>query len=91
MVDLVLVMSVDPGYSGQSFLPEVLPKVASLRHKLQQVNPAVDIEIDGGINAVTLPQALEAGANVFVSAHAIFDYPTGIAAGIQQLRSKIST
>jgi ribulose-phosphate 3-epimerase len=89
MIDLVLVMSVDPGYSGQSFLPEVLPKVSSLRRSIKQVNPSVNIEIDGGINADTLPMALEAGANVFVSAHAIFDYPKGIAAGIQQLRSKI--
>ncbi len=87
MVDLVLVMSVNPGYSSQIFLPEVLTKVTAIRHLLEQVNPTANLEIDGGINASTLPQALKAGANVFVAAHAIFDYQGGIAAGIQQLRA----
>ncbi|HSB65416.1 MAG TPA: ribulose-phosphate 3-epimerase [Anaerolineales bacterium] len=86
MVDLVLVLSVNPGYSGQTFLPEVLPKVTAIRHFLQGVNPSVLLEIDGGINTHTLPQVIEAGANVFVAAHAIFDHPGGISAGIQQLR-----
>jgi ribulose-phosphate 3-epimerase len=88
MVDLVLVMSVDPGYSGQAFLPEVLPKLASLSKLLHQVNPNACIEIDGGINAETLPKAVEAGANVFVAAHAIFDDPDGIAVGIHRLRNQ---
>lgn len=87
MVDLVLVMSVNPGFSGQSFLPEVLPKLTSLRRDLEKINSTAYIEIDGGINASTLPLALKAGANVFVAASAIFDYPGGITAGIQQLRS----
>jgi ribulose-phosphate 3-epimerase len=87
MVDLVLVLSVNPGYSGQRFLPEVLPKLTSLRRQLEKVNPSVWLEVDGGINAQTLPLALEAGANVFVAAHAIFDFPAGIAAGVQQLRA----
>jgi ribulose-phosphate 3-epimerase len=87
MVDLVLVMSVNPGYSGQIFLPEVLPKLSALRRELENINPAVHLEIDGGINMTTLPQALKAGANTFVAAHAIFDNPGGITAGIQQLRS----
>ena len=87
MVDLVLVMSVNPGYSGQVFLPEVLLKVSILRKDLDRVNPAVHLEMDGGINTDTLPLAIKAGANVFVAAHAIFDYPDGIAAGIQQLRA----
>ncbi len=86
MVDLVLVLSVNPGFSGQAFLPEVLPKVSSLRHLLDKVNPTANLEIDGGINSETLPNALQAGANIIVAAHAIFDYPGGIAAGIQQLR-----
>lgn len=87
MIDLVLVMSVDPGYSGQVFLPEVLPKLTTLRQQLDKVNPSVQIEIDGGINPSTLPLAIQAGANVFVAAHAIFDHPDGIPAGIRQLRS----
>jgi ribulose-phosphate 3-epimerase len=87
MVDLILVMSVNPGFSGQSFLPEVLPKLTALRNKLEKINPAAHLEIDGGIDSNTLPLAMKAGANVFVAAHAIFDYPGGIAAGIRQLRS----
>jgi ribulose-phosphate 3-epimerase len=87
MVDLVLVLSVNPGFSGQSFLPEVLPKLTSLHHDLEKINPIAYLEIDGGINASTLPLALKAGANVFVAAHAIFDNPDGINAGIRQLRS----
>jgi ribulose-phosphate 3-epimerase len=87
MVDLVLVLSVNPGFSGQSFLPEVLPKLSCLHRELEKINSNAYLEIDGGINSSTLPQALKAGANVFVAAHAIFDYPGGITAGIQQLRS----
>jgi ribulose-phosphate 3-epimerase len=87
MVDLVLVLSVNPGYSGQTFLPEVLPKVATIRRLLEQVNSTTLLEVDGGINASTLAKVIKAGANVFVAAHAIFDYPGGIAAGIRQLRS----
>ena len=87
MADLVLVMSVNPGFSGQFFLPKVLPKLTVLRNHLEKVNPAVHLEIDGGINAKTLPLALNAGANVFVASSAIFDYSSGIAAGIQQLRT----
>jgi ribulose-phosphate 3-epimerase len=87
MVDLVLVMSVNPGYSGQVFLPEVLLKVSILRKDLDRINPAVHLEIDGGINTDTLQLAIKAGANTFVAAHAIFDHPDGIAAGIKQLRA----
>jgi ribulose-phosphate 3-epimerase len=87
LVDLVLVMSVNPGFSEQSFIPEVLPKVRYLRDRLAEVNPAAWLEIDGGINAQTLPLALQSGAQVFVSANAIFNHPHGIAAGIKDLRS----
>jgi ribulose-phosphate 3-epimerase len=91
MVDLVLVLSVNPGFSGQSFLPEVLPKVSALRHELDKIDHPVWLEIDGGINPNTLALALEAGANVFVAATSIFKHPEGISAGIQQLRSKFPT
>jgi ribulose-phosphate 3-epimerase len=87
MIDLLLVMSVNPGYSGQTFLPEILPKLEQLHQILEKVNPQADLEVDGGIDSETLPLVLRAGANVIVAAHAIFDYPAGIAAGIQQLRS----
>ncbi len=87
LADLVLVMSVNPGYSGNTFLPEVLPKVARIRGLLDAINPDALLEIDGGINTITLPMALEAGANVFVAASSIFHHPDGINAGIQSLRT----
>jgi ribulose-phosphate 3-epimerase len=86
MVDLVLVMSVNPGASGQTFLPEVLPKVAQVRRMLDAVNPQAMIEIDGGITSETLPSALQAGVQVFVTAYAVFKHPGGIAAGIRALK-----
>lgn len=68
-VDMVLVMSVNPGYSGQKFIPSVLDKVKELR----KLKPKLDIEIDGGINKDTIKDAAAAGANIFVAASAIFD------------------
>lgn len=88
LVDLVLVMSVNPGYSGQVFLPEVLPKVAHVRQMLRQHNPQALLEIDGGINVDTLPLAAAAGAQVFVVATAVFKYPQGITSGIRALKAK---
>lgn len=90
LVDLVLVMSVNPGYSGQTFLPEVLPKVRSLSQRLAEINPAAWLEIDGGMNTHTAPLARQAGAQVFVAAKAIFDHPQGIPAGLHELRESIS-
>jgi len=87
LVDLVLVLSVNPGYAGQTFLPEVLPKISTLRRELDAVNPHAWLEVDGGINLQTLPLARDAGVNVFVAAHAIFNHHHGITAGVQQLRS----
>lgn len=88
MVDLVLVMSVNPGASGQVFIPEVLPKVKEVRRMLDRINPKAMIEIDGGITPEILPLALEAGVQVFVTASAVFKNPAGIAAGLQALRAR---
>ncbi len=85
-VDLLLVMTVNPGFSGQTFMPEMLPKVKMLRKMIEDANPAIDLQVDGGINSQTLPEALQAGANVFVAATAIFGHPQGIKEGIQDLR-----
>src|SRR4030065_485968 len=89
LVDLVLVLSVNPGFSGQSFLPEGLPKLSTLRHELGNIDHPVWLEIDGGINSNNIPLAREAGADVFVSASAIFKHPEGITSGIQQLRAQL--
>ncbi len=68
-VDIVLIMSVNPGYAGQKFIPDVLNKIKELR----KLKPNLDIEIDGGINKDTIKQAVDAGANVIVAGSAIFD------------------
>ena len=83
LVDVVLVMSVVPGFSGQKFMPEVLPKVTAVKKRLR---PGQRVEIDGGINPQTIRQAREAGADWFVVASAIFDQPDR-AAAISQLRA----
>ena len=75
LVDQVLVMTVNPGYSGQQFLPEVLPKITQIRQMLDKLNPEALIEVDGGMNEKTLPLALEAGGQVFVASNAVFKHP----------------
>ncbi|MEW6716360.1 MAG: ribulose-phosphate 3-epimerase [Chloroflexota bacterium] len=90
MVDLVLVMSVNPGYSGQLFIPETLPKITQIRKWLEEVNPDGILQVDGGINAETITRVLEAGAQAFVAASAIYNHPQGIQAGIQALKDQIA-
>lgn len=87
MVDVVMVMSVNPGFSGQSFIPEVLPKITQIRKMMDITKPDAVIAVDGGITAETLPAVLQAGAQVFIAASAIFKHPQGIAAGLEALRS----
>ena len=71
-VDLVLIMSVEPGFGGQKFLPEVLEKTKKLKEILTKKNLNVDIEIDGGINFENCSEAKKAGANILVSGSTIF-------------------
>lgn len=71
-VDLVLCMTVFPGFGGQAFMAEVLPKVEAVRRALDQRELPVDLEVDGGIDRDTAPRAAAAGANVFVAGSAIF-------------------
>jgi len=86
LVDVVLVMTVNPGYPGQIFLPDMTPKIAQVRQMLDQANPKAMIAVDGGITHETLPVVLAAGAQVFIVATAIFQHPQGIASGIQALK-----
>ena len=71
--DLILVMSVNPGFGGQSFLPQVLPKVRALRSMIDDAGLPIDLEVDGGVNAVTARAVVEAGARVLVAGSAVFD------------------
>lgn len=70
--DMVLIMSVEPGFGGQKFMPESLPKIAAVRRKADELGLDIDIEVDGGINLETAPQAVTAGANVLVAGNVIF-------------------
>jgi len=71
-IDLILIMSVNPGFAGQSFMSEVLQKVSELRKMINDKKLKIDIEIDGGINFETAPLAVKAGANILVSGTTIF-------------------
>ena len=79
-VDLILVMTVEPGFGGQSFMAEQLPKINLIRGMIEQYNPACELEVDGGIDANTAPLVVKAGANVLVAGSAIFDKPDRAAA-----------
>ena len=71
-IDLVLIMSVEPGFGGQRFIPEVLEKTKLLKDLIEKKNLEVDIEIDGGINFENCSLAKKAGANILVSGSTIF-------------------
>ena len=87
LVDLVLVMTVHPGYSGQSFMPETAEKIGEVSAMINKKGFSPLIQVDGGITSTTLPQCMKGGANTFVAATAIFKHPAGIKAGIDELRS----
>src|SRR5512138_183158 len=88
--DLVLVLSVHPGYSGQEFIPAAIDKVAEIRVKLDALRSSAWLEVDGGIDVETLPKMKEAGATAFVAATAIFKDPEGPAAGVRSLRALLA-
>jgi ribulose-phosphate 3-epimerase len=88
-VEQVLVMTVNPGFGHQHFVPTTLPKVRRLRQMISQVKPGCDLEVDGGIDAKTAPLAVAAGANVLVAGTAVFGESEGVASAIERLRAAI--
>ncbi|EKN64107.1 ribulose-phosphate 3-epimerase [Neobacillus bataviensis LMG 21833] len=74
-IDMVLLMSVNPGFGGQKFIPEVLPKIRKVKDMADQKGFAIEIEIDGGVNPETAKQCIDAGANVLVAGSAIYNQP----------------
>ncbi|MBP3388383.1 MAG: ribulose-phosphate 3-epimerase [Clostridia bacterium] len=72
-LDMVLVMTVEPGFGGQSFMADMLPKIAALRREAERIGHPLDIEVDGGIAEKTAPLVAEAGANVAVVGSALFN------------------
>ena len=89
VADLVLVMSVNPGFGGQSFIRAMLPKVAAIRAMIDASGRSVDLEIDGGITKETAPDAIAAGASVLVAGSAVFNAgEAGYEGAIAALRGK---
>lgn len=89
LADLVLVMSVSPGFGGQSFIPESLGRVATIREKLDALGSSAWLEVDGGVSEETIAQLKGAGATAFVSGTSVFKHPDGIEAGVKTLRSHL--
>ena len=87
LVDLVLVLGTNPGFSGQKWIPGMAKKIVRLREMLDLINPSALIQVDGGITMETLPEAYRSGASVFVAGNAVFKHPEGIKRGIEALRS----
>ena len=85
-LDLILIMSVTPGFAGQKFIPKVLDKIKFFRNKINNNKLNIDLEIDGGIDFKTAPLAIKAGANVLVSGTTIFNNIGSISENIKNLR-----
>jgi ribulose-phosphate 3-epimerase len=87
-VEQVLVMTVNPGFGGQEFIATTVGKIARVRDLLLRW-PGRELEVDGGIEPHTVKRAVDAGAQVLVAGSAIFHYPGGVAAGMEQLRAAL--
>jgi ribulose-phosphate 3-epimerase len=88
-VDLVLVMTVNPGFGGQAFIPGMLNKIQRLRAMLDQIGSLAELEVDGGIDPKTAPRVIECGADVLVAGSAVFA-AGGIASAIARIRESIA-
>jgi ribulose-phosphate 3-epimerase len=93
LVDLVLVMTVNPGFGGQQYITTMEPKISELDELLERrgLRQTIDIEIDGGVSAKTIAGAAAAGANVFVAGSALFRHPGGLGPATAELRSLART
>ncbi|MDH4068155.1 MAG: ribulose-phosphate 3-epimerase [Dehalococcoidia bacterium] len=85
-VSLILVMSVNPGFGGQPFIPETLPRIAHIRRILDDRGLSAELEVDGGINADNAPDIVKAGTNVLVAGNSIFRAQEGISGAMRKLR-----
>jgi len=87
--DLVLVMSVNPGFGGQEFIPESYARITEIRKKLDVLGSSAWLEVDGGVSEETIAQLKEAGATAFVAGTSVFKHPQGIEAGVRALRNHL--
>lgn len=87
LCDMVLVMTVNPGFGGQAYIPTMEPKVATIRRWIVERDLDCDIEVDGGISPTTIAGSAAAGANVLISGSSLFKNPAGLTAAVAELRS----
>jgi ribulose-phosphate 3-epimerase len=86
-LDLILVMTVNPGFGGQEFLPATVPKIRLVKQMIDRASHQIQLEVDGGITAETTSAVTAAGANVLVAGTAVFHHSSGVLAGINAIRS----
>jgi len=89
-LDLVLVMTVNPGYGGQAFIESTLDKIAYLRAELDRRNLTAELEVDGGINTDTAPKVVKAGATVLVAGAAVFNSKQTVKEALEQIRASLA-
>jgi ribulose-phosphate 3-epimerase len=87
MIDIVLVMTVNPGFGGQTLIPEVLEKIAAIRRRLDEAGSSAWIAVDGGVNAETAPQVVAHGADMLIAGSAIYGADVGVNAAVEALRN----
>jgi ribulose-phosphate 3-epimerase len=90
-IDLVLVMTVNPGFGGQEFIEGTLPKIGRVRQMIEDLQLRCEIEVDGGIDPDTAPRVVEAGARVLVAGSFIYQDPQGVAAAVDRLRASVGS
>jgi ribulose-phosphate 3-epimerase len=88
-VDLVLVMTVNPGFGGQKFIASMLDKIRRVRRMIDATKPDIELEVDGGIDAATAPKVVEAGARVLVAGSAIFNKHESVAVAMERIRNAV--
>jgi ribulose-phosphate 3-epimerase len=88
-LDLVLILSVNPGFGGQVYIPASTSKIARLKKMLDDIGSEAEIEVDGGVNIDTIPEIVRAGATVLVAGSAVFNNKASVAENIRKLRSQI--
>jgi ribulose-phosphate 3-epimerase len=89
-LDLVLVMTVNPGFGGQKFIESTLGKIRQVRQMIDQRKPSCELEIDGGVDAATAPRGVAAGANVLVAGSSVFNSKESVAGAMERLRGSVS-
>ena len=89
LIDMVLIMTVNPGFGGQEFIPEMLPKISRLRQTIKERGLHCDIEVDGGIHEATIADAVRAGANLLVSGSGVYNDKESVEQTMNRLRRAI--